>query len=301
MLARVCSVLVSLWLVPSAMAMSEQEQTLPFQGNWSWTDNRGALRQSQIEINQDMRTEAEQERIKVSFSLAYPVQALSTYLTPRLNYAVKMIRRHQQVSQEHLVEALRKDTVDLNDPAAMMMWDAYEQYKQDAYRHLIVKPCQHPDHAALPCVRPNYSQLFYLNRGRLGGLAQQLHSPLGPSYSLENAKAWLGNIPEREETRHDFASPLNVLTSNSADSDERALLLAVLMSRMAPGYTMHMLYPEGSIGSVSPAWLTIDASSGIEGVTVIIDERPHTVISGPHEQIQQALLSKTKLVSDALY
>ena len=153
----------------------------------------------------------------------------------------------------------------------------------------------------MPCVRPNYSQLFYEYRAYLKDIATQLAKQQSFSTAVNNARHWVYAIPDREEHDNSFFSPISVLKTNEADSDEKALLLATLISQLAPEYELFMLYPSTSIGSVSPVWLTIDSKSGVEGQKIMINKNQYTVISGSKIKLDKMLSSNTKLISESLY
>ncbi len=98
-----------------------------------------------------------------------------------------------------------------------------------------------------------------------------------------------------------FAPPLQALQSNKADSDEKALLMASLLAELAPQYMLSIIYPNISIGSVSPAWLAITADSGLKGDTVVIGNQRHILLTGSPLLAQQMTMAKIPLVSEPLY
>ncbi|GDY26815.1 hypothetical protein [Agarivorans sp. Toyoura001] len=272
-----------------------------FYGEWQWADTHGDSQQLQLQFSEELINQSEVETFRISYSLTYPSQAISAYLSPRLEHAVSMINQYvddPETRLDDILEALRSDN---GSPSSKMLWDAYEQYTQDAFRHLSLLPCLHPQGAQYPCVRPNYSQLFYQNRSRVNPLIEHFQQQQDLNRSLAEVQAWLLTIPTKQENNYSFTSPVDVLKDNRADSDERALLLALVLSELAPNHPIYMVYPADSVGSASPAWLTIDASSGIEGPTIMIDEHPHTLVSGSSELIKEMLLADVQLISDALY
>ncbi len=64
-----------------------------------------------------------------------------------------------------------------------LFWQAYQQYQDDAFYQMRVVPCVHPANRKLPCVRPNYSQLFYQFKGDLRALAKQFLARIWPPAS----------------------------------------------------------------------------------------------------------------------
>ncbi len=163
-----------------------------------------------------------------------------------------------------------------------------------------VVPCVHPANRKLPCVRPDYSQLFYHFKGQLKPLAQQFAAKdLATSVSL--LQEWLNAIPTQPEQLDHFAPPLQALQDNKADSDEKALLMASLLAELAPQYVLSIIYPDISIGSVSPAWLAITADSGVPGDVVVINNQRHVLLTGSSLLAQQMTMAKIPLISESLY
>ena len=190
---------------------------------------------------------------------------------------------------------LRDDSME-----SMLFWQAYQQYQEDAFYQMRVIPCVHPANRKLPCVRPDYSQLFYHFKGHLKPLAQQFAAKdLATSVSL--LQEWLNAIPTQPEQLDHFAPPLQALQDNKADSDEKALLMASLLAELAPQYVLSIIYPDISIGSVSPAWLAITADSGVPGDVVVINNQRHVLLTGSSLLAQQMTMAKIPLISESLY
>ncbi|MPW31681.1 hypothetical protein F9L16_22145 [Agarivorans sp. B2Z047] len=284
-----------------SIAANEQLGDNTFYGEWQWSDTQGQYQQLKLHFSEDLIHQSEVETFRLSYSLTYPSQAISAYLSPRLEHAVAMINQYVDDPETRLDDILQALRSDSDSPSSKMLWDAYEQYTHDAFRHLGLLPCLHPQGAQYPCVRPNYSQLFYQNRDRVNPIIEHFTQQGDLNRSLAEAQAWLLTIPSKQENNYSFTSPVDVLKDNRADSDERALLLALVLSELAPNYPLYMVYPADSVGSASPAWLTIDASSGIEGPTIIIGDSAHTLVSGSSELIKEMLLAEVQLISDALY
>lgn len=181
-----------------------------------------------------------------------------------------------------------------------LFWQAYQQYQEDAFYQMRVVPCVHPANRKLPCVRPNYSQLFYQFKGDLRPLAKQFSAKdLATSVGL--LQEWLSAIPTPPEQMDHFAPPLQALQDNKADSDEKALLMASLLAELAPQYMLSIIYPNISIGSVSPAWLAITADSGLKGDTLMIGNQRHVLLTGSPLLAQQMTMAKIPLISEPLY
>lgn len=240
---------------------------------------------------------------KVSYSLNHPIRAIHTYLSPRLEFAIKRINYYSADEADKIVN-LKSAFINKDESnSSQLFWQAYNQYQDDAFYHLKISPCVHPDNDELPCVRPNYSQLFYEYKPYVKTIANQLLTKSQKSQvsAIKNAQEWVYTIPNRTEEQGHFFPPISVLKSNEADSDEKALLLATLVSQVAPQYKLYMLYPSASIGSVSPVWLTIDSRSGIKGKQITINSNQYTVLSGSDNQLEKMLSLQTEMTSESLY
>jgi len=272
-----------------------------FSINWQWTDSKGKSLKIKSFFDTDIVETSLLDSYKLSFSLSYPIKAIHTYLTPRLEFAIDRINFYTPNDQEKIKDIQYAFTNKDKSNASQLFWQAYNQYQNDAFYHLKITPCVHPDDEDLPCVRPNYSQLFYEYRAYLKDIATQLANQQSVNSAVKNAQHWVYAIPDREEHKNSFFSPISVLKSNEADSDEKALLLATLISQLAPEYELFMLYPSDSIGSVSPVWLTIDSKSGVKGQQIIINQNQYTVILGSKVKLDKILSSDTELISESLY
>ena len=284
-----------------------QEQTSAFYVNSKWQNHHGNKLHLHSFFNTDSVVASVLDSYKVSYSLNYPIKAIHTYLTPRLKYAIKRINYFTPSKGDQLPD-IKAAFISKNEtPNSKLFWQAYNQYQDDAFYHLKISPCVHPDSADLPCVRPNYSQLFYEYKPYVKTIAKQLHLPQDSSAkhsfvdAIENAQEWVQIMPDRDEEQDHFAPPISVLKSNLADSDEKALLLATLVSQVAPQYKLFMVYPSASIGSVSPVWLTIDSKSGMKGKQITINSNQYTVISGSDNQLEEMLSVNTRMTSESLY
>ena len=288
-------------LYSSSLMNLPNSETNSFSINWQWTDNQGKNLTVKSFFDTDIVETSLLDSYKLSFSLSYPIKAIHTYLTPRLEFAIERINFYTTDEKDKITDIRYAFTNKDESSSSQLFWQAYNQYQNDAFYHLKITPCVHPDDNDLPCVRPNYSQLFYEYRTYLKDIATQLSDQQSFSSAVKNAQNWVYAIPDREEHDDSFFSPISVLKTNEADSDEKVLLLATLISQLAPEYELFMLYPSDSIGSVSPVWLTIDSKSGIEGQQIIINQNQYTVISGSKIKLDKMLSSNTKLISESLY
>lgn len=276
-------------------------ETNSFSINWQWVDKEGNNFKIKSFFDTGIVETSLLDSYKLSFSLSNPIKAIHTYLTPRLEFAIERINFYTPDDQHKIIDIRYAFTNKDETNASQLFWQAYNQYQNDAFYHLKITPCVHPDDKELPCVRPNYSQLFYEYRAYLKDIATQLAKQQSFATAVKNARHWVYAIPDREEHDDSFFSPISVLKTNEADSDEKALLLASLISQLAPEYELFMLYPSSSIGSVSPVWLTIDSKSGVEGQKIMINDNQYTVISGSQMKLDKMISSNTELISESLY
>lgn len=276
-------------------------ETNSFSINWQWTDQEGKNLKVKSFFDTEIVETSLLDSYKLSFSLRYPIKAIHTYLMPRLEFAIERINFYTPDDQEKITDIKHAFANKNESNASQLFWQAYHQYQNDAFYHLKITPCVHPENKDLPCVRPNYSQLFYEYRSYLKDIATQLAKQQSFTTAVKNAQQWVYSIPDREERDDSFFSPISVLKTNEADSDEKVLLLAALISQLAPKYELFILYPSDSIGSVFPVWLTIDSKSGVAGQKIMINQNQYTVISGSNIKLAKMLSSKTSLISESLY
>ena len=270
---------------------------------WSWKKNDGQTLYINTELNSDELAKDKEYFFKLSYSLSYPKEAIRAYITPRLSYAMELINRYTPESEVKLSSLEQALNLNDNSLSSQLFWQAYRQYQSDAFNHFQISPCMHPTDTRKPCVRPNYSNLFYHYKGLTKNLAVQLKSNGEEEIKdvIQKAQNWLASISDVQERTYSFSSPLNVLSLNQADSDEKALLLATIVSELAPAYELFIVYPENSVGSVSPAWLVIDAKSGAKGDSIYIENKEHILISGSNTIMDEILNSHIALVSERLY
>ncbi|MCE2596506.1 hypothetical protein K6Y31_17050 [Motilimonas cestriensis] len=269
--------------------------------DWFWQNESGSQQVAQALFTRNQVKQGVQDQQKINFTLNSPIRALHGYIGPRLMHVLDSIN---SVSPDHATKFVSIEhafSVKDASPESTLFWQAYYQYQDDAFNFLRVSPCLAQNELDGPCIRPNYSQIFYSYRQSFSGLAEQLRSHEGASISIQNAQSWLLNIPDAEEHHDRFSPPLTVLLENVADSDERALLLATLISQIAPDYRMFLVYPANSNGSASPAWLTIEARSGANGTPVVIDNNEHTLLTGSPALLKEMMTTQTPMISEPLY
>ncbi|MEH8202896.1 hypothetical protein Q7I36_15820 [Aeromonas veronii] len=268
--------------------------------SWQWQSTDGQRKHFQLTTDDQVMAASRHEMSLLEASLTNPLETLYAYISPRLYNSINLINQSSPETATKFRNLEQAFTLRDNSMESLLFWQAYQQYQEDAFYQMRVVPCVHPANRKLPCVRPDYSQLFYHFKGQLKPLAQQfVAKDLATSVSL--LQEWLNAIPTQPEQLDHFAPPLQALQDNKADSDEKALLMASLLAELAPQYVLSIIYPDISIGSVSPAWLAITADSGVPGDVVVINNQRHVLLTGSSLLAQQMTMAKIPLISESLY
>ena len=268
--------------------------------SWQWQSTDGQRKHFQLTTDDQVMAASRHEMSLLEASLTNPLETLYAYISPRLYNSINLINQSSPETATKFRNLEQAFTLRDNSMESLLFWQAYQQYQEDAFYQMRVVPCVHPANRKLPCVRPDYSQLFYHFKGQLKPLAQQFAAKdLATSVSL--LQEWLNAIPTQPEQLDHFAPPLQALQDNTADSDEKALLMASLLAELAPQYVLSIIYPDISIGSVSPAWLAITADSGVPGDVVVINNQRHVLLTGSSLLAQQMTMAKIPLISESLY
>lgn len=268
--------------------------------SWQWQSTDGQRKHFQLTTDDQVMAASRHEMSLLKASLTNPLETLYAYISPRLYNSINLINQSSPETATKFRNLEQAFTLRDNSMESLLFWQAYQQYQEDAFYQMRVIPCVHPANRKLPCVRPDYSQLFYHFKGQLKPLAQQFAAKdLATSVSL--LQEWLNAIPTQPEQLDHFAPPLQALQDNKADSDEKALLMASLLAELAPQYVLSIIYPDISIGSVSPAWLAITADSGVPGDVVVINNQRHVLLTGSSLLAQQMTMAKIPLISESLY
>ncbi|MEH8162200.1 hypothetical protein [Aeromonas allosaccharophila] len=268
--------------------------------SWQWQSTDGQRKHFQLTTDDQVMAASRHEMSLLEASLTNPLETLYAYISPRLYNSINLINQSSPETATKFRNLEQAFTLRDNSMESLLFWQAYQQYQEDAFYQMRVVPCVHPANRKLPCVRPDYSQLFYHFKGQLKPLAQQFAAKdLATSVSL--LQEWLNAIPTQPEQLDHFAPPLQALQDNKADSDEKALLMASLLAELAPQYVLSIIYPDISIGSVSPAWLAITADSGVPGNVVVINNQRHVLLTGSSLLAQQMTMAKIPLISESLY
>ena len=268
--------------------------------SWQWQSADGQQKHLQLTADERTFSASRHEMTQLDTALNFPLETLYSYISPRLYNSINQINQHSPETATKFRNLEQAFTLHDSSLESAQFWQAYRQYQEDAFYEMRVQPCVHPANQKLPCVRPNYSQLFYQFKGDLKPLAQQFSAKdLATSVTL--LQEWLSGIPTPPEQMDHFAPPLQALQDNKADSDEKALLMASLLAELAPQYMLSIIYPNISIGSVSPAWLAITADSGLKGDTVVIGNQRHILLTGSPLLAQQMTMAQIPLISEPLY
>nr|WP_244911281.1 hypothetical protein [Aeromonas bivalvium] len=282
------------------MMLAESVYAAEVRLDWQWQSADGQARHFQLQTDDSTLARQRHEMGLLDLSLQHPIETLYAYISPRLYNSLSQINQNSPSTATKFLSLEQAFTTRDNSPESREFWQAYEQYQEDAFTQMMVVPCVHPANIKLPCVRPNYSQLFYHFKGALKPLASQFTAP-DLAASVRLIKEWLDVIPSPSEQLDSFHPPLQALKDNQADSDEKALLMASLLTELAPQFMLSIIYPDTSIGSVSPAWLAITADSGLPGDVVVINNQKHVLLTGSPLMVQQMTMARIPLISEPLY
>ncbi|WP_321149926.1 hypothetical protein [Aeromonas jandaei] len=283
-----------------ALTLSTTAHASEIQMSWQWQSPGGQHQHFQLTTDDQTLAASQHEMQLLDASLTKPLETLYAYIGPRLYNSINLINQYSPETATKFRSLEQAFTLHDDSMESQLFWQAYQQYQDDAFYQMMVVPCVHPSNRKLPCVRPDYSRLFYHFKDSLKPLARQFAAKdLATSVSL--LQEWLNAIPTQPEQMDHFAPPLQALQENQADSDEKALLMASLLAELAPQYVLSIIYPDISIGSVSPAWLAITADSGLKGDTLMINNQRQVLLTGSPLMVQQMALARIPLVSQPLY
>ncbi len=302
------------WLYPTLLLLSftsytktvAPSQSLPLNEvstlmRWEWTTVDGHQQTIELSASEVQIKRALTDKQRLDYSLTSPLQALESYLTPRLELVIAKINELSQSTTPYFDSVKQAINHNSDSPESILFWQAFNQYRKDAFYYLRILPCENPQNTQTACIRPNYSQLFYAHKGSLQALAHQFSHLKQNHEKIELARSWVNSIPESEEQNKVFHPPLLALTNNTLDSDERALVLASLIAEIVPSAALKLIYPLHSLGSASPTWLAIPASFNITGEQVMIDSELYVLISGPEQKLNRLINNNIELISISLY
>jgi hypothetical protein len=229
--------------------------------SWRWQSADGQQKHLQLTADERTFSASRHEMTQLDTALNFPLETLYSYISPRLYNSINQINQHSPETATKFRNLEQAFTLHDDSLESAQFWQAYRQYQEDAFYEMRVQPCVHPANQKLPCVRPNYSQLFYqFGRPQTPGTAV---FGQGSRHQRHSAAGVAERHPHPARADGPLRSALAGLQDNKADSDEKALLMASL-AELAPRYSLSIIYPNISIGSVSPAWLAITADSGLE-------------------------------------
>ena len=219
-----------------ATSQTTQAQQSPTLMRWQWTSENGQTYDLQLKASEYHLQRALRDQQLLGDSLENPLQAMRRYLNPKLEGVIEKINTLSE-SETPYFESVNDALNNQSDtPEATIFWQAFSQYQRDAFYHLRILPCENPHKVKGPCIRPNYSQLFYAHKGSLKHLAQQFSTPehLKNAEKIHLARQWISTIPDSPEQYQRFNLPILGLIDNALDSDERALVLAMIIAEIEP-------------------------------------------------------------------
>lgn len=296
---------VALFMFGSYSSLSEEVRSDHKQqtARWEWTSTKGEKQSITLNLSESDVQRALKDKQRLDYSLAFPLEALQGYLHPLLQQVIDQINQLREDPEPYFTSLSHALGNEDNTPESALFWQAFNQYQRDAFRHLRILPCEDPQKTRSPCIRPNYSQLFYAHKASMQKVARQFvkSKALTRHEHIQHMSDWINSIPQREEQHNQFFPPMLGLTQNALDSDERALTLAGLISEVAPTANLKLIYPIRSLGSASPTWLAIPASLGVAGEKVVIDDEIYILLSGPKSTLQSLIQDNIELISISLY
>ena len=164
--------------------------------SWQWQSADGQQKHLQLTADERTFSASRHEMTQLDTALNFPLETLYSYISPRLYNSINQINQHSPETATKFRNLEQAFTLHDSSLESAQFWQAYRQYQEDAFYEMRVQPCVHPANQKLPCVRPNYSQLFYQFKGDLKPLAQQFSAKdLATSVTL--LQEWLSGIPTR--------------------------------------------------------------------------------------------------------
>lgn len=162
--------------------------------SWQWQSADGQQKHLQLTADERTFSASRHEMTQLDTALNFPLETLYSYISPRLYNSINQINQHSPETATKFRNLEQAFTLHDSSLESAQFWQAYRQYQEDAFYEMRVQPCVHPANQKLPCVRPNYSQLFYQFKGDLKPLAQQFSAKdLATSVTL--LQEWLSGIP----------------------------------------------------------------------------------------------------------
>ncbi len=141
--------------------------------SWQWQSADGQQKHLQLTADERTFSASRHEMTQLDTALNFPLETLYSYISPRLYNSINQINQHSPETATKFRNLEQAFTLHDSSLESAQFWQAYRQYQEDAFYEMRVQPCVHPANQKLPCVRPNYSQLFYQFKGDLKPLAQQ--------------------------------------------------------------------------------------------------------------------------------
>jgi hypothetical protein len=92
-----------------------------FSVDWQWKDNQGKDLQLHSFFSANAVQQSLLDSYKVSFSLNYPIKAIHTYLSPRLEFAIQRIN-HYTPKNESKIASLKSAFTDKEDTSTSLLF-----------------------------------------------------------------------------------------------------------------------------------------------------------------------------------
>ncbi len=128
--------------------------------SWQWQSTDGQRKHFQLTTDDQVMAASRHEMSLLEASLTNPLETLYAYISPRLYNSINLINQSSPETATKFRNLEQAFTLRDNSMESLLFWQAYQQYQEDAFYQMRVIPCVHPANRKLPCVRPDYSQLF---------------------------------------------------------------------------------------------------------------------------------------------
>ena len=146
--------------------------------SWQWQSADGQQKHLQLTADERTFSASRHEMTQLDTALNFPLETLYSYISPRLYNSINQINQHSPETATKFRNLEQAFTLHDSSLESAQFWQAYRQYQEDAFTKCGSSPV-HPANQKLPCVRPNYSQLFYQFKGDL----KPWHSSFRPRIS----------------------------------------------------------------------------------------------------------------------
>lgn len=267
--------------------------------SWQWQSADGQQKHLQLTADERTFSASRHEMTQLDTALNFPLETLYSYISPRLYNSINQINQHSPETATKFRNPNRPlpcTTAASNPPSSGRPTGNIR--RTPSTRCGSSPACTRPIRSCPACAPTTPSCSISSRRPQTPGAAV---FGQGSRHQRHPAAGVAERHPHPARADGPLRSAPQALQDNKADSDEKALLMASLLAELAPQYSLSIIYPNISIGSVSPAWLAITADSGLEGDTLVIGNQRHVLLTGSPLLAQQMTMAQIPLISEPLY